>query len=105
MDINGWFVRKNTFTKGFMDYVVEVKRVNTNVYKGTFIPYGERSINIKVSDLPKPKIAATVWRGEGYEDTKHTKFFDNYEEAFKFVEDIKRTFFEDVVKEFFSDKD
>lgn len=100
--LDGWYVRDNAFTKGFMDYVVEVKRVNTNVYKGTFIPYGEKSINIKVSDLPKPKVAVTIWKGNGYEDTKHTETFDNFEDAFKFVEEFsKQKFFDQVVEEYF----
>jgi len=88
MDINGWFVRENTFTKGFMDYVVKVEQ------------------HIMLSELgyiASQKVLVTVWRGEGYEDTKHIKEFDNFEQVFKFVEDIKRTFFEDVVKEYFND--
>lgn len=88
MDINGWFVRENTFIKGFMDYVVEVKQ---------HIMWSE------LGYITSQKVLVTVWRGEGYEDTKHIKEFDNFEQAFKFVEDIKRTFFEDVVKLFFND--
>lgn len=91
MDINGWFVRENTFIKGFTDYVVEVKEYNEPILEGMFISHYKRTIRV------------AVWRGEGYEDTKHIKEFDNFEQAFKFVEDIKRTFFEDVVKEFFND--
>lgn len=102
MDINGWYVRENTFTKGFLDYVVEVKRVNTNTSKGIFIPYGEKSININLSDMPKPKVAVTIWKGEGYEDTKHTITYDNFEEAFKFVDEFsKQKFFDQAVEEYF----
>lgn len=102
MDINGWYVRENTFTKGFMDYVVSVERVNTNASKCKFIPYGEKSVNINLSDLPKPKVAVTIWKGNGYEDTKHTEYFDDFEKAFKFVDEFsKQKFFDQVVEEHF----
>lgn len=81
MDINGWHVRSNTSTKGFMDYVVEVKEVPTHI--------GE---DIKV----------TIWKGNGYEDTKHSVRFLDFEQALNFVDEFsKQKFFDQVVKEYF----
>ena len=55
MDMNGWYVRDNTFTKCFTDYVVEVKEVQPNhIWK-----------NLRV----------TIWKGNGLEDTKHSEYF------------------------------
>lgn len=82
MDINGWHVRENTFIKGFMDYVVEVKEVQPK-------HIGE-------------DIRVTIWKGNGYEDTKHSVRFLDFEQAFNFVEEFtKQKFFDQVVEEYF----
>lgn len=82
MDINGWYVRDNNFTKGFMDYVVEIKEVQPK-------HIGE---DIKV----------TVWKGSGYEVIKHSEYFPYFEQAFNFVEEFfKQKFFDQVVEEHF----
>ena len=66
-----------------MDYVVEVKQ--------TFW-----------FALHRIKVNVTIWKGNGYEDTKHTETFDNFEDAFKFVDEFsKQKFFDQVVEEYF----
>lgn len=89
--LDGWYVRNNAFTKGFMDYVVEVKEVPSRWdFSGAFPKKVDGGIGV------------TIWKGEGYEDTKHTETFDNFEEAFKFVEEFsKQKFFDQVVEEYF----
>ena len=65
-----------------MDYVVEVKEAQP-----THI--GE---DIKV----------TIWKGNGYEDTKHSVGFLDFEQAFNFVDEFsKQKFFDQFVKEYF----
>ena len=82
MNIDGWWIRDNTFTKGFMDYVVEVKEVQST-------RIGE-------------DIRVTIWKGEGYEDTKHSEYFPYFEQAFKFVDEFtKHRFFDEAVEEYF----
>ena len=82
MDINGWYVRENTFTKGFMDYVVEVKEVQPK--------------------HPGEEVRVTIWKGNGFEDTKHSEYFPYFEQAFKFVDEFtKQKFFDQVVEEYF----
>lgn len=73
--IDGWFVSCDQFSKGFMDYVVEIDRVVFSINHETF----------EVEN----KIAVTIWKGSGYEDTKHIAFFKDYEEAFAFVEEFQ----------------
>lgn len=80
--MNGWYVRDNTFTKGFMDYVVEVKEVQPKHIE--------------------EELRVTIWKGNGYEDTKHSEYFPNFEEAFKFVDEFtKQKFFDQAVEEYF----
>ncbi len=85
-DINGWYVRENAFTKGFMDYVVEVKQ--------TFW-----------FALHKVNVVVTIWKGSGQEDTKHTVYYDNFEDAFAFVNEFaNQKFFDQAVEEYFNDR-
>lgn len=82
MDVNGWHVRGNIFIKGFMDYVVEVKEVQSK-------HIGE-------------DVRVTIWKGSGPEDTKHSEYFPNFEQAFNFVDKFsKQKFFDQVVEEYF----
>lgn len=91
--LNGWYVRDNAFTKGFMNYVVEVKAKEIILFAD--IHTGTQTNEIKAVDV-------TIWKGNGYEDTKHTETFDNFEDAFKFVEEFsKQKFFDQVVEEYF----
>lgn len=91
--LDGWYVRDNAFTKGFMNYVVEVKAQEIILFAD--IHTGTQTNEIKAVDV-------TIWKGNGYEDTKHTETFDNFEEAFKFVEEFsKQKFFDQVVEEHF----
>lgn len=78
--LNGWYVRDNTFTKGFMNYVVRVF--------DTQVPNSTAPINVQ------------FWRGEGYEDTMKTFAFRTFEEAFDFVEKTagEFVFFDDLLK-------
>lgn len=80
--MNGWYARDNTFTKCFMDYVVEVKEVQSkHIWKD---------------------VRVTIWKGNGLEDTKHSEYFPYFEQAFKFVEEFsKQKFFDQVVEEYF----
>lgn len=83
MDINGWYVRENIFTKSFMDYVVEVK---LTIFHISFY------------------IAVTIWKGNGHEDTKRTVTYDNFEDAFKFVDEFtEQKFFDQTVEKYFKD--
>lgn len=82
MDVNGWHVRGNIFIKGFMDYVVEVKEVQPK-------HIGE-------------DVRVTIWKGNGYENTKYYEYFPNFEQAFNFVDEFsKQKFFDQVVEEYF----
>lgn len=93
MDINGWYVRDNAFIKGFINYVVEVKAQEIILFAD--IHTGTQTNEIKAVDV-------TIWKGEGYEDTKHTETFGNFEDAFKFVEEFsKQKFFDQAVEEYF----
>lgn len=82
MDMNGWYIRDNTFTKCFTDYVVEVEEVPPNhIWKD---------------------VRVTIWKGNGLEDTKHFEYFPYFERAFKFVEEFsKQKFFDQVVEKYF----
>lgn len=99
-NVNGWWVNDNNeFHKGFIDYVVSVKQVNVNASRRIFTP---KSINTILSDLPEPKVAVTIWKGSGHEETKHTVYYDNYEDAFNFVDEFaKQKKFDQVVGEYF----
>ena len=82
MNMNGWHVRGNIFIKGFMDYVVEVKEAQPK-------HIGE-------------DVRVTIWKGDGYENTKHYEYFPNFEQAFKFVDEFsKQKFFDQAVEEYF----
>lgn len=84
MVLNKWFVSENVFTKGFMDYVVKVE-------KSPSFGGGKATVDV------------TVWKGSGYENTKHTEHFENFEKAFAFVEEFSnQKFFEDVIEQHFS---
>ena len=85
MNIDGWWIRDNTFTKCFMDYVVRVEEST-----------------LPIEDIGIGKVDVTVWKGNGYENTEHTKTFDNFEEAFKFVEEFsKQKLFDKAVEDYF----
>ena len=86
MNLNDWYVKDNIFTKGFMDYVVEVKPI-------------KKIRDFGISEI----IEVTIWKGNGYEDTKHTVTYDNFEDAFNFVDEFsKQKFFDQVVEEYFN---
>ena len=66
-----------------MDYVVEVKEAQPK-----HIDEG---------------IRVTIWKGSGYEDTKHSVYFPDFEQDFKFVNEfINQKFFDHVVEEYFT---
>lgn len=68
-----------------MDYVVEVKPI-------------KKIRDFGISEI----IEVTIWKGNGYEDTKHTVNYDYFEDAFKFVNEFtKQKFFDQAVEEYF----
>lgn len=63
-----------------MDYVVEVKEAQPK----------------HIDEV----IRVTIWKGSGYEDTKHSVYFPDFEQDFKFVNEfINQKFFDQVVEE------
>lgn len=77
--ISGWFIKENTFTKGFTDYVVRIQRL-----------------------IGSYEVAVTVWKGSGQEDTQHTKLFEDFEHAFAFVDEFSsHKIFEKIITEYF----
>ena len=67
MDINGWNIKNNTFTKSFDKYQVEIKEVQP------------KHIN--------ESIRVTI-RFYSNENNKTALYYDNFEEAFDFVDDF-----------------
>ncbi len=69
-----------------MDYVVEVKQHIALTELGYIV---------------SKKADVTIWKGEGYENTKHTITYDSFEDAFKFVDEFsKQKSFDQIVGEY-----
>ena len=64
MDINGWKIKDNTFTKSFDKYQVEIKEIQP------------KHIN--------KSIRVTIW----FHSNKTALYYGNFEEAFDFVNDF-----------------
>lgn len=67
MDINSWKIKDNTFTKSFDKYQIEIKEIQP------------KHIN--------ESIRVTIWFHSS-ENNKTVLYYDNFEEAFDFVDDF-----------------